>query len=99
MDYMQPLQVIWDYLGMHQEPRKADVIVGFGNFNTDILLYRNRACLRHALFECFLNYSPTLTRQPRSSGRRPVWMPVMVSYSFWLSSPIWPPAMVITSSL
>ena len=36
MDYLQPLQVIWDYLGLHQQPRKADVIVGFGNFNTDI---------------------------------------------------------------
>ena len=36
MDYLQPLQVIWDYLGMHQTPEKADVIVGFGNFNTDI---------------------------------------------------------------
>ena len=36
MDFMQPLQVIWDYLGMHQEPVKSDVIVGFGNFNTDI---------------------------------------------------------------
>ena len=36
MDYLQPLQVIWDYLGMHQQPEKADVIVGFGNFNTDI---------------------------------------------------------------
>ena len=36
MDYLQPLQVIWEYLGMHQQLRKADVIVGFGNFNTDI---------------------------------------------------------------
>ena len=36
MEYLQPLQVIWDYLGMHQQPQKADVIVGFGNFNTDI---------------------------------------------------------------
>ena len=36
MDYLKPLQVIWDYLGMHQSPEKADVIVGFGNFNTDI---------------------------------------------------------------
>lgn len=36
MDYLQPLQVIWDYLGMHQKPKEADVIVGFGNFNTDI---------------------------------------------------------------
>lgn len=36
MDYLQPLQVIWDYLGMHQEPAEADCIVGFGNFNTNI---------------------------------------------------------------
>jgi len=36
MEFLKPLQVIWDYLGMHQIPQKADVIVGFGNFNTDI---------------------------------------------------------------
>ena len=36
MNFLQPLQVIWDYLGMHQIPQKADVIVGFGNFNTNI---------------------------------------------------------------
>ena len=36
MEYLKPLQVIWDYLGLHQQPEKADVIVGFGNFNTDI---------------------------------------------------------------
>jgi len=36
MDYLKPLQTIWDYLCLHQEPEKADCIVGFGNFNTDI---------------------------------------------------------------
>ena len=36
MDFLEPLQVIWDYLGMHQTPEEADVIVGFGNFNTNI---------------------------------------------------------------
>ena len=36
MEYLEPLQIIWDYLGMHQMPSKADCIVGFGNFNTDI---------------------------------------------------------------
>lgn len=36
MDYLQPLQVIWDYLKLHQTPQVADCIVGFGNFNTDI---------------------------------------------------------------
>ena len=36
MDYLEPLQVIWDYLCLKQAPKKADCIVGFGNFNTDI---------------------------------------------------------------
>ena len=36
MDYLQPLQVIWDYLCLRQPLRKADILVGFGNFNTDI---------------------------------------------------------------
>lgn len=33
---LKPLQVIWDYLGLHKQPEKADVIVGFGNFNDNI---------------------------------------------------------------
>lgn len=36
MDFLQPLQVIWDYLRLGQKPQKADCIVGFGNFNDDI---------------------------------------------------------------
>ena len=36
MNYLQPLQVIWDYLRLGQKPEKSDCIVGFGNFNTDI---------------------------------------------------------------
>ena len=36
MNYLPHLQVIWDYLCLHQAPATADVIVGFGNFNTDI---------------------------------------------------------------
>ena len=36
MDFLEPLQVIWDYLCLRQIPEKVDVIVGFGNFNTDI---------------------------------------------------------------
>ena len=36
MDFLEPLQTIWDYLWMHQPPEQADVIVGFGNFNTNI---------------------------------------------------------------
>ena len=36
MNYLPPLQVIWDYLCLNQTLEKADCIVGFGNFNTDI---------------------------------------------------------------
>ena len=36
MKFMKPLQVIWDYLYLNEPLKKADCIVGFGNFNTDI---------------------------------------------------------------
>ena len=45
MDYLQPLQVIWDYLRLGENPQKADCIVAFGNFNTDIA--RRAAQLYH----------------------------------------------------
>ena len=48
MNYLPHLQVIWDYLCLHQQPQKADVIVGFGNFNTDIA--RRAAELYHQGF-------------------------------------------------
>ena len=48
MDFLQPLQVLWDYLGMHRQPEQADCIVGFGNFNTNIA--RRAAELYHQGF-------------------------------------------------
>ncbi len=48
MEYLPHLQIIWDYLCLHQAPVKADVIVGFGNFNTDIA--RRAAELYHQGF-------------------------------------------------
>ena len=45
---MKPLQVIWDYLCLNEPLEKADCIVGFGNFNTDIA--RRAADLYHAGF-------------------------------------------------
>ena len=36
MEYLKPLQVIWDYLCLREQPKKADCIVGFGNFNVNI---------------------------------------------------------------
>ena len=48
MDFLKPLQVIWDYLCLNQPLEKADCIVGFGNFNTDIA--RRAAELYHQGF-------------------------------------------------
>ena len=48
MDFMKPLQVIWDYLCLNEPLEKADCIVGFGNFNTDIA--RRAAELYHEGF-------------------------------------------------
>ena len=50
MDFLKPLQVIWDYLCLNEPLQKADVIVGFGNFNTDI------ACRAAELYR--LGYAP-----------------------------------------
>lgn len=36
MEYLAPLSVLWNYLRLGIEPVKADVIVGFGNFNDNI---------------------------------------------------------------
>ena len=36
MEFLEPLQVIWDYLCLREDPKPANCIVGFGNFNTDI---------------------------------------------------------------
>ena len=36
MEYLEPLQILWDYMRLGQQPQKAECIIGFGNFNTDI---------------------------------------------------------------
>ena len=36
MEFLEPLQTIWDYLCLRQDLQAADCIVGFGNFNTNI---------------------------------------------------------------
>lgn len=48
MDFLKPLQVIWDYLRLKEPLEQADCIVGFGNFNTDIA--RRAAELYHRGF-------------------------------------------------
>lgn len=64
MDFLQPLQVIWDYLGMHQEPQKADCIVGFGNFNDNIA--RRAAQLYHQGYADRILFTGGLGRNTRS---------------------------------
>lgn len=69
MDYLQPLQVLWDYLGMHQTPEKADVIVGFGNFNTDIA--RRAAELYHQGFAPKILFTGGLGRNTKKLMTEP----------------------------
>ena len=64
MNYLEPLQVIWDYLGMHQIPEKADCIVGFGNFNTDIA--RRAAQLYHQGYAPRILFTGGLGRNTKS---------------------------------
>ena len=63
MDFMQRLQILWDYLGMHQEPQKADCIVGFGNFNDNIA--RRAAELYHQGYAKRILFTGGLGRNTR----------------------------------
>ncbi len=36
MNYLPPLQVLWDYLSLGQAPEKADVILGFGCYDDNV---------------------------------------------------------------
>ncbi len=36
MDDISQLQILWDYLCLHQKAEKADVIVGFGSFDDNV---------------------------------------------------------------
>ena len=64
MEYLEPLQIIWDYLGMHQTPTKADCIVGFGNFKTDIA--RRAAELYHQGYAPKILFTGGLGRNTKS---------------------------------
>ena len=64
MDFLEPLQILWDYLGMHQTPERADCIVGFGNFNTDIA--RRAAELYHQGFAPKILFTGGLGRNTKS---------------------------------
>ena len=60
MEYLQPLQILWDYLRLGQQPETADCIVGFGNFNTNIA--RRAAELWHQGFAPYVLFTGGLGR-------------------------------------
>ncbi len=35
-EFLEPLQVLWDYLCLHQPPQRADVILGFGCYDENV---------------------------------------------------------------
>ena len=45
MDQRKAVHILWDYLCLHQTPRKADCIIGFGCYNEDVA--RRAAQLYH----------------------------------------------------
>ena len=54
MDYLPHLQILWDYLSLHQAPMRADEIVGFGCYDDNMArraaqLYRE-GCAPKILF-------------------------------------------------
>ncbi len=36
MDYLAPLQILWDYLSLGKAPEPADLILGFGSFDDNV---------------------------------------------------------------
>lgn len=36
MDIQTAVHILWDYMCLHQQPKKADVIIGFGCYNEDV---------------------------------------------------------------
>lgn len=69
MEFMQHLQVIWDYLRLGQAPCKADCIVGFGNFNDDIA--RRAAQLYHQGLAPWVLFTGGLGRNTDGLFREP----------------------------
>ena len=57
---MENVQILWDFMHMHQSPEKADVIVGFGCYDEDIP--KRCAELYHAGFAPYVCFSGGLGR-------------------------------------
>ena len=61
---MENIQILWDFMHMHQSPEKADVIVGFGCYDEDIP--RRCAELWHQGFAPWVCFSGGLGRNTSS---------------------------------
>ncbi len=60
MDYLPHLQILWDYLCLHQPAEKADVIVGFGCYDDNVA--RRAAQLYHQGFGQWILFTGGLGR-------------------------------------
>ena len=68
MDTLAYAQVLWDYLCLHQPPKKADCIVGFGCYNEDIP--RRAAQLYRDGFAPWVLFTGGLGRNTAQCGQR-----------------------------
>ncbi len=60
MEYLKHLQILWDYLSVHQQPQKADVIVGFGCYDDNVA--RRAAELYHQGYAPWILFTGGLGR-------------------------------------
>lgn len=57
-------QILWDYLCLHQEPERADCIIGFGCYNQDVP--RRAAELYHQGYAPWVMFTGALGRNTRN---------------------------------
>ena len=63
MEYLSHLQILWDYLSLHQRVEKADVIVGFGCYDDNVA--RRAAELYHQGYAPKILFTGGLGRNTR----------------------------------
>lgn len=64
MDTNQAIHILWDYLCMHQDPQKADIIIGFGCYNENVA--RRAAQLYHEGYAPRILFTGALGRNTSS---------------------------------
>lgn len=60
MDIQNAVHTLWDYMCMHQQPQKSDIIIGFGCYNEDVA--RRCAQLYHEGYAPMILFTGALGR-------------------------------------